>query len=1046
MKMKKRKLIIHGHWLIQLTLLLIINLQLVAQNDTRVITGTVTDFEGNPLPGATVSVKGTTLGAVTNLDGEYSIRASDEDILRFSFVGYISEEVPVGDNTVVDVSISEDITQLDQVVVVGYGTQKKSDVTGSIVSVSQEDLAKMPVTSVSEALQGKASGVFISRSSGSPSSGAEVNIRGVGSINGMSPLWVVDGIKNAPVPEVDNIASIEILKDASSAAIYGKDAAGGVIIVTTKSGSNRDSRISFHSYFSIDQSMPFPELLTADEFADRKIEALYRSGFDSTTVQDGYAYYFQDFGEGTNWADEMFRTGFQQNYNLAASGGNERASYFISGNYKTQTGTIIETEYSSYSFNVNSDFKINDFIKVGESIRFSRSENSPLINATRNIYTSIFRGLATIPVYDETNIRGGGYGYLPDSVQTASWQGANPVAMANLLQRREYNNRLFANFFADINIFKGLVWKTNVSGKINGDVDKEWEYPFYNSQTNLQPYNTLYWRSGNSYSYLMNSLLTYNNTFGDHGISLLAGWEASKGWGLNITTQSREIPSFSSPNTGLGNPEFISGGMGLSQGGDYAYFGRLNYDYKSKYLLTSNIRIDASNNFGPENFIGVFPSFSFGWKLSEEQFMESLAVVDLLKLRIGYGVNGKDNIGSYRFTTNYNGSSYQDFGGTLYGGFSRSGFANAGIHWEEVKMLNYGLDFGLYRNRLQGSLEYYDKKTQEMLINIPLSNVTGFSSAPSNLGEVSNKGVELNIEWKESIGRFFYSFGGNIAYNKNELVYLGSDVGASDFLSAGPSANFGHLDMSGSTEGEPIAFFYGFITDEFISSQEQLNALNENSPTGVYQNINTAPGDLLYKDIGSFDENNNIIPVPDGLINDADKTILGKPWPDFVYGFSGKFDYRGFDFAMYWQGIAGIEVYNLNKMFTDQFFSDFNSSERLKDAWSLSNTNGEVPRLTVNDPNQNFQTPSSYFVENGAYLRLKNIQIGYTLPNALTNRIKVSNLRFYVSGINLLTFTPYSGIDPEFNSSGGGNLSERVDNSRIYPQYKSYVFGVKFDF
>jgi TonB-dependent starch-binding outer membrane protein SusC len=998
------------------------------------IQGTISDQSNQPLPGVNIVIKGTANGTATNIDGKYSIQASTGDVLVFSYIGFIQQQIKLTDQSSLNVVLHEDITSLSEMIVIGYGSQKKGDLTGSVSTVETEDMQKLATPSIGEALQGRAAGVMVMKSSGKPGAGAEIKIRGVNSINGTDPLWVVDGVKGAPAGNLDEIESISILKDAAAAAIYGKDAANGVIIVTTKRGSKDKQTLKFHAYNSWNTTMKLPTLLNSNQMRDAKRMALENGGISEKDIDSKYAYYWQDWEQSTDWFNEMLRTGKTQNYNLSASGGSEKANYFISGNVLEQSGTIIENDYSSYDFRVNSDIKINDWLKVGETMQLSHSNENPLSGNAQGsrIYKNGTRALPMMPVYDETNIIGGGFGYIPDSITTAQWNGSNPVAALKLYDGFNKKTNVYANVYAEITPIAGLVWRTSLAGRFNNSKNEDLDLPFKHSASNMDLRNKYSYELAENSNYFFNSYVSYYKEIDKHSISIMQGAEAEKREGSAIYTEAWELASLNVLDTDLtNNLNSKSSSMNKTHGAEYGYFGRLSYDYDGKYLFQANYRYDGSAKFGRAYSTGLFPSFSVGWRLSSESFLQSQTWLYDLKLRAGWGILGIDNIPSYRFAQYYRTYGYQDFGGSLMQGSHIKSIPNESIKWEEVEQFNLGIDFSMFENKLYGSLEYYSKVTNDMLINFNIPTQTGFSDLLGNKGEIKNTGVDVNLNYRQRSGDFVFTLSANAGYMKNEVLNL---FGTAD----NPNIVYGSSDNftpSRSEVGQPLASFYGYVADGLITTQEQLDALNAGASNGIYQMSATTLGDILYKDLNG-----------DGKITALDQQYIGQPWPKWNFGLNFSLEYKNFDFNMFWSGVTGLDIFNDNKVYMDKFFGDANTSTNVLNAWSPENPTGTVPRLTVNDPNENFGKESTYFIEDGSYLRLKNIQLGYTLPKSIANTIKMQNLRFYVSAINLLTFTKYSGVDPEFVTSGSNNVTQMVDQSDNYPQYKSFTVGIQVEF
>jgi len=1015
------------------------------------IRGKITDNSGQGIPGANVQVEGTKIGAISNLDGNYTITVpSQESVLIYSFIGFLSEKILVGQKNTIDIVLIEDIQKLSEVVVIGYGTMKKADLTGAVSTVDAEDMQKLAVTDVGEALQGRAAGVMVSKSSGKPGAGSEIKIRGINSINQTDPLWVVDGVKGAPIGSMDDVESISILKDAAAAAIYGKEGANGVIIVTTKRGEKGSSKVNFHAYTSWNFLPEMPDLLNANQYAETRIKGLLNGGTEMDVINDSYGYYLQNFDQSTNWKDEIFRAGQLQNYTLSGSGGTEKANYYVSGNIVNQTGNVIENNYSSYNFKINTDLQINDWLRIGESVNFRHSDETPLNQRQgERIYRQLYRALPSIPVYDDTNINGGGFGYAPDSAQ---WNGANPVANYKLYDGFRKKDRFFANVYAEIRPFESLSWRTDISGRYGWDKNEDLFYPFYHINNNQDPRNEYRYQLTESMTQRISSFLTFNKNIGLHGLSLMQGFEAEENHSSSIQTSAIELNSLLILDADQIDDQIGVESSQMDKGhiAEFGYFGRLTYGYNEKYLFQANYRYDYSVKFGSAYAAGLFPSFSAGWRISKEPFMRQYSWLSDLKIRGGWGITGIDNIGQYKYQLYYADSQsgvgaagYQDFGGVLYQALHIREIPNNTIKWEEVEQLNIGVDFALYSNKLSGSVDYYKKTTTDMLIPLDIPTQTGFSSFLGNKATNLNQGVDLIVSYKSNLGNAFLSVSGNATYNNNEVIDLQSTEDSPNFLTSG-SIEFSPINRT--QEQYSIASFYGFLADGIITSQEQIDALNEAAPDGTYQNAGTQPGDILYRDIASRDANGNIVMVPDGQITEEDQTFIGSPWPDWIFGLNVNLTFKSFDFNMQFTGQQGNKIFNEVKVWTDQMYGDANTSTAVLDAWSLDNPNGVIPRLTSSDLNENFIRPSTYFIENGSFVRLKNIQIGYTLPSTIANKIFTQNLRVYVSALNLLTFTSYSGIDPEFVNQSTSNKRQGVDQIDNYPQFKSYTLGIQVEF
>lgn len=1036
--------------LIKAAMFLFSSLVTMSAQNYQQVSGSVYDMTGQPLIGVNVIVKGTTKGVITDVDGKFSLQnLSPKDTLLFSMIGFQKKWVMVGNNTVLNLILEEDNKVLSEYVVVGFGVQKKADVIGAVSVVDANDMVKVSSSTVGGALQGRAAGVNVIKSSGAPGADSKINIRGITSLNNTDPLIVVDGVRIGTgalerAVNVEDIESLSVLKDAAAAAIYGKDAANGVILVTTKRGTSKDANISFHAFASSDQIYRFPELLNANQYRDVLVQSAKNDGVSETLINTKYKYYLKDWDQSTNWADHVLRNGVTQNYNLSASGGNEKFNYYMSGTYTKQDGVVIATDHEKFSYRLNMDAKLRKWLKVGQSITFNYQNSTPLDNekGVRNtIYVGIFRANPTVPVYDETNIAGGGYGYMNDPTNTNGWAGPNPVALLNQFDGFDKSNYLYGNVYAEIDVLKSLKWRTNIGGTFTWSKSEELFLPVYHSRVNNDKNNYYYYSQGQSNKFDIVSYLSYNKTFGATNIEAVAGTEFTNGGSTALKTSVSNLIDVDKRNIGLIlDPLTRSVTQNIGHYGQYGFFGRAQVNVKDRYMAQFNVRKDYSDKFGTNYESGVFPSFSAGWRVSEESFF-NIDWINSLKLRAGWGILGSDNIARYRFLMSYSDFGYATVNGELVQGSQIAVPANNDIRWESNEQSNIGIDFSLMKNKLFGSLEYYLKNSYDILINQPLPTSTGFQNIQSNLAETRNSGVDFNLNYRDKVGKLGYSITANLNYNKNEVLSLNSSLAG---INGGQVQN---MTVSRTQPGYAQASFYGFIADGLFQSQEEIDALNALTPEAnvYYQKQKTAPGDIKYRDIASLDEKGNRVMIPDGKITDADKDFLGSPWPKFSYSLNVALDYKGFDLTMYFTAVSGVELYNMNKQYTDRLFGDYNASTNALNAWTPENTNTTIPRLTLSDPNQNFAAPSSYFIEDGSYIRLKNLILGYSLPKNLLTKIGFSTIRIYASTSNPFTFTKYTGVDPEFTTSGS-NLVAGVDEFKNYPQYRSYNAGIQINF
>lgn len=995
------------------------------------IKGHVVDGSNEAIIGANVVVKGTTNGTVTNLDGNFQLEVPNDAVLVVSFIGFISQEVTVAGKETIHVVLKEETIGVDEVVVVGYGTQKRSNLTGAISSVKAEDLEKLNVNRVDQALRGKAAGVMVNQGGGKPGSGPSIHVRGVGSIGNTSPLWIVDGIRmgTGNYFDVDDVESIEVLKDASASAIYGAQAAHGVILVTTKRGKN-DGKINvdFKANVGKSSSINLPEMLNRDQYIEAATISRQAAGQlpDPSWAQPNNL-------PDTDWADELFAgSGLEQSYNIAISSGNDKSNYYISGGYDSEDGLMIDNKFERYNLRANSDFKLfNGRVKIGESILLSRTVENPIYNSENgNASAGIpWRSIPMWSVYDETNPYGG-WGTAP-----LYQAGANPVAWEYQNHIEYKNNRFNGNVFMEIDILEGLKFRSSFGLNYTSYLSQVFNEAYsYGSLTDTN--NKLSYTSQDTQTLTANFILTYDKTIGNHKFKVMAGYEAVKGDGVIFGASMSGFPvdesysfNLATGSADVTNRSTISGSRVLSQ------FGRFNYSYKDKYLLEASVRRDASApKFGEDNLWGIFPSFSAGWRISEEDFLKDHEVISNLKLRLSSGTLGSDNISSYLYDkTYYSSKSYYAFdenGSNKVPGFFLKSFPNEAIKWEEVTMSDIGVDLGLFNNKLSFVMDYYIKKTSDMLYAVPVPLSTGISksnanpsSVSMNIGEMENKGFEFAVNYQGEVRDIKFNLAANTSFMKNELTKLTEDA----YITAGSGGKTFSASTSRSEVGQPLASFYGYQVVKVIDEQAEIDALNAASPDGVYQASGTAPGDLLYADLDG-----------DKKITSADQTFIGNPWPKMIYGFTANLEWRNFDFNLFLQGVQGVDIFNGNKAIYQSIYADYNSSPEALNAWSPENHTNQ-PRLIQSDPNGNFRNVSSYFVEDGSYLKVRNVQLGYNLPKSIVERLRLSRARVYVNGDNLLTFTKYSGIDPEL---AGANTSRGIDYN-AYPQTRTFTVGVE---
>lgn len=1018
------------------------------------VTGKVTDEKGLPLTGATILVKGTKQGTNAGPTGNYSISAGSRDILVFSVLGYVRQEIPVSSRTVINVQLSADQQSLNEVVVVGYGTQKRRDLTGSVGSVKGDVFKNQPITNPTEALQGRIAGVDVVKSSGAPDATPTIIIRGLASLNQPNPLYIVDGVR---VPDgnninVQDIATIDVLKDASSAAIYGAAAAGGVIVITTKKGSGTVPTINFSARYGI-TSPKLIKLLDKNDFI--RLENIINPSYFQNT--DGTPKAGIDTLANTDWTKALYRNAYEQNYNVSVSGASPIVSYLVSGFYNDQKGIYIKNYSKIGGARINTDYQLAKWLKLGEQLAVSQRKTSPPVGSEAQLHNAPFRTLPIIPIVDNT----GQYGVVPNGYgQISQFGGSNPVGTANFASAQTQKNNLQSNVYADITLPLGFSFRSSFSYNYsleNGDYFQD-AYTIGKISLNTNSLNKYFIQSTQT---LSNYVLSWNRSFGNHNLNVIAGYEqiSNKYNNLNGTESAIGLPGYSFLQTS--NSNLFLYGKNDSNGLIKSEFARLNYNFNSRYYLSGSIRRDANFTvFGPNKQKGVFPAASAGWNISEEPFFKSLLpAVSGLKLRGSYGELGNSNIGQYLYNSSYsqfqatNGiaSGAQNFspGGPLLIATSTNSIANPALHWETVKETNIGIDGEALNHKLYFTAEYYNKNTVDMLYNIKLPLSTGFTSPfIDNIGKVSSKGFDFVAGYRNADGKFGYDISATAGFNKNKVVSLsGAATDAIydgyNYYSAG-DAGFNMMPNQTLTitkAGQPFGSFYGYKTTGIFKTDAEAAA----SP----QKAVAHAGDLIFDDLNK-----------DGKIDDNDRQIIGNPNPKLIYGINARFTYKGFDLALLFNGVAGVDIFNGVRAYEQYPFADGNTTSRVFGNSFLGTNNlTDQPRLGVKnadgtftlDPNKNYTSVNSYFVENGSYLKLKNLQIGYTFSNSLLQKIKIRTARVFVMGNNLFTITKYSGLDPELGSAASaqgytGITTRGVDAVSQYPQTRIYSFGLDVTF
>jgi len=1009
------------------------------------VSGRVTGPDGVGLPGVTVLVRGTSTGTSTNPDGAFTLTAPEGSTLVFSFVGFTTQTVVVAAGSgPVNIALREDTQKLNEVVVVGYGTQERADVTGAVASVSGRDIATQPVADATQALQGRAAGVTVTQNSGAPggAGGTAVRIRGISSAGNNSPLYVVDGF---PLPSSDaggnavenqlnsinpnDIESIDVLKDASATAIYGVRAANGVIIITTKRGKAGTSNVTVDGYRGVQQAWRQLHLLNAQQYAVINNESLIAKG---DPINPRFAHP-DSLGAGTDWQKAVFRpTAVIQSYTLAANGGSDKARYAVSGGYFQQDGTLNGSTFERFTLRANGDVNLNKYVKIGNSLAVTHLEDRQLNtgNDEFGVLNNVLQAPPTLPVFNPD-------GTYYEATKADNYVEPNPVLQSLVTNSKFVRNRMVGTFYAEVEPLKGLRFRTNVGADLifdnnNGFTPSLGANSFRNSVAGA------YSSSNYNPTYLIENTLTYDRTFAEkHHLTVLAGQSAQQ-FTYSYLSANRSGYSrndLQTINNGPGaDPNFpiANGGTGIAPPVDRlaSYFGRVNYEFAGKYLLTVTARYDGTSAFAPGRKFGFFPGASLGWRLSDEAFVKNVAAISNLKLRVGYGKVGNPlNAGRFAYLATINSGITYPFGanGTVNTGAATTRARNDDLRWENNYQANVGVDLGLLDNRVEVTADVYNRRSPNLINYVPAYLVTGtYESVPTNAISAYNRGLDLAVTTRNLVG----ASGGlnwttSLVFStfKNQVT----DLGVGEPFN-GTTTRTG-VALVRYDVGQPFGEFYGYVADGLFQTPEDV----KNAPAQP----GAAPGDIRFKDVNH-----------DGVINDKDRTFIGSPIPKFTYGLNNTVSYHGFDLNVFLQGSQGNKVYNLSRVYTEGgLTSNGNSSTRVLARWTGPGTSNDVPRAIAGDPNQNLRV-SSYFVEDGSYLRLKVLTLGYSLPKPFLNRFGTQTLRLYVTGQNLLTLTKYSGFDPEIGVAGTNDnrgVGLGVDRG-IYPQSRVYLAGISLGF
>ena len=1011
----------------------------------NIVTGVIVDEVGLPIPGVSILLKNTKTGTSSDFDGRFEIKAPPNGVLIVSFIGYKRQEILINNKSSLSIALETDLESLDEIVIIGYGSQKKSVVTGAISNIKQTELEDLPITRIEQSLQGRLSGLTIAANSGQPGSSSTIRIRGITTFGNNEPLWVVDGVVvdagGIGYLNQSDIESIEVLKDAASQAIYGARAATGVILVTTKKGKSGKLSVSYTGYSGVSSPSRKLNLLNATEYTTLMNEASVAGGGEIIFTNPS------SYGKGTDWQAQIFNNSAQRTgQELSISGGNDKSTFYASFGLLDQEG-IVSSNISNYirkNIRLNSAHKLNKYIKFGQTLGFSNEKNVGLGNTNSEFGGPLSSAinldpitpvvetdpvLSNLPPYNNQGIfkdeNGNPYGIS----NYVGQEMTNPLAYEKTrLGNYGWSDNFVGNAYVEIEPIKDLKLKTTLGGKL-----AYWGYESYTplqylNPTNNNTQNNISRGSNKGFGWNIENTITYTKEIKDHSFSILLG----QGAYVDNITSGESVTYFNIPVDNYKDASFnFSVPVDQIQASAYkgaehkvtSLFSRLTYDYQEKYLFTGIIRRDGSSRFGSNNKYGIFPSFSAGWVPSKESFWPENNIVKQLKIRGGYGVTGNDAIGDFRYLSTIGGGRNYTVGnsGSVTIGNSPNAPSNPDLKWEETSQTNIGFDAKLLSN-VRLSLDWYVKNTTGILRDVPIPGYVGAVGNPTgNIADMENKGVDIELGYTKNYNDFNFSINGNISFLRNKVTFLGNGI---EFLSGGEGVQASTYPITRTQVGESINSFFGFKTDGIFQNQDEINSYT--SSNGAILQPDAKPGDFRWKNLDGDDD-----------IDADDRGFLGNSLPKFTYGFTVNLDYKNFDLMVFAQGASGNKIYQgLRRL-------DIGSANYQTDAlgrWTGEGSSNSFPRLTTNDTNKNFNNPSDFYLEDGDYLRIKTIQLGYALPETVLEKVGLDRVRIYLTGENLLTFTKYTGYDPEI---GGGVFG--IDRG-YYPQAKTGLLGINLQF
>lgn len=967
-------------------ILLLLSGALFGQGTT--VSGRVTDPSGAAVPGVSVFVKGTSTGAITDANGRYSVEATSGTLV-FTFIGYKTVEVEINGKTSIDVTLEEDTTTLGEIVVIGYGTQEKKDVTGAVGVVGSEAMDSRPNSQFGNLIQGKTAGVQVVSPSGKPSAGFSIRVRGTNSITGGSePLYLVDGVPSADTRSLNpaDIETITILKDAASAAIYGAQGANGVVLITTKRGTSSTPKLEFSTYFGSSSAWKTLKVLNSEQYRDLMTELGQNTDWSRYTSN-------------TDWQKKVFQNGRSQNYQVGVSGKSAGTSYYVSGGWTQQIGAVRSSEMDRYNFKISIDQKVNDFISFGSNINYVRYHDVDVADNQAVNQGGVILGMLSTP----PNISV----YNPNGTFTSNpfqdWE--NPLSSTDGSDRGYKNHRVLGNAYAEFSILKDLKFRSNLGIDFQTGM-----YDYF-----LDPFRTSYGRAKQGIArnntdmynfYIFDNVLTYSKTIENHNLIAMAGWVTQKRKWESNAIERNGFANDAVPTTGAGST-IVTATNDKAEKTNASFIARLTYDYKSRYLLQANFRADGSSAFGAGKRWGYFPSLSAGWRISEENFFkDKTTFIDDLKLRASWGVVGNDQIANYLYAGLVNPGANYPIGGVILPGNYPASIENQDLKWEEAQQTNIGVDFSVLNSRLNFTIDGYIKNTYDLLLSVQLPVATGFSEGIQNVGKLQNKGLEFQINSVNLAGDLKWETDFNISFNRNKVV----DILNQEQFYGGIA---GRGDVSLAREGKPLGMFYGY----------------------VYGGVDPNTGDVYY-----IDSQGESTFSPSA---DTDRKYIGNPNPDFIYGMTNTLSYKNFSLSVFFQGVQGNDVFNATRVEMLGMSDVKNQFVEVKNRWRQPGDETNVPRAVFGSVANS--RISTRFVENGSYLRAKAVTVSYNFPTELLSRVKMTSARVYVTGENLFTITGYKGFDPEVNAFGSSNTVLGVDYG-TYPQTRNLIVGLNISF